>query len=55
MRARGGLEGEGEYNSTSLEHKLPDNGVGDSLVEVADVDRRLFVLLPVLVLSHGCW
>jgi hypothetical protein len=33
-------------DTSSLQHKLPDQTIRNSLVDVADIDRSFFVLLP---------
>ena len=33
-------------DSAGLEEEFPDQRIGDSLVEVADVDRGVFILFP---------
>lgn len=38
-----------DYRS-SLDHELPDKGIVCAFVDVADVDGRLFVLLPAIML-----
>lgn len=32
-----------------LGHELPKIGLADALVEVADVDSRVFILLPIAI------
>ncbi len=34
------------HDAASLEHQLPHQCVGNSLIKVADVDRGLFILFP---------
>lgn len=41
------------HDPSGLQHELPDQAVGDSLVDVANVDSGFLVLLPVFVFS--CW
>ena len=40
-------------NAAGLEEELPDQRIGHPLVEVADVDGAVFVLLPVAGAGHG--
>lgn len=39
--------------STCLEHQFPYQAIRDTLVQVADVDCGLLVLLPEMLLVHG--
>ena len=40
------------YYPAGLEHQLPHERIGHSLIEVSNVDSRLLILLPVSCAGH---